>query len=462
MSLILFIGPILFFLYANYNEKGISFVDLYLLYCLYFDATFAFIGSQFVNYIYYQNLLVFSYSIYYFTHKSLKISAIYKKFFWSIVLYLLIIILIPTFNGQSMNDSIRLMSLNYASLIILPIAFHYYSNSGNILNLFRVGYVLIVSWSIIVVIYSLLKIDIYHPLGGNYLGSNTFGMGFIYFGNMAGRGAITYISFFLLLIPFILKRIKRVKYSLIFFSAGLIILVMFTSLKRFTFVVLGLGLLNYLIKSTISKKQKVKIVFGTVSILVVLYFGFDLDKIAVERYEERGGENKFSEEAVSNDLRIFEPIYVFLYLLNYEPIYVLFGSSSATEISINSDLHNESSRKIHNHYAGTLLQYGLFGLFIYLSIFVIIYKFGLKLRRKLIILKIDSDDYWIVFQNLVLIFVIEGMVGGHTHITLRGFILIFAGGILGHFVKMVNQENINERTSTNIETNEIHSYKLLR
>ena len=144
MSFLIFAGALLFFIYPNVSKKGISFVDLYILFCLYFDAMLVFTGRQIINFMYFQNFLVLVFSLFYYTNNVKIISIYHKKISFATISFLLIILLLPIIRGADINQTVRNFSMNYTSLIILPISFHYYSQVGNIQNLLRSGYFYIV------------------------------------------------------------------------------------------------------------------------------------------------------------------------------------------------------------------------------------------------------------------------------------------------------------------------------
>jgi len=443
MAFFLFIGALIFLVYSNNNSRNLSFVDIYILFCLYFDATFSFIGGQYVGYLYFQNAIIFLYSVYYFFIKVTHGGLLYRRLLGITLLFLTSMIILPLLQGISLNQAIRTMSMNYSSLIILPISYHYYATRGSIINLFRIAYIFIISWVLIVVIYSIFKIDV--TLSSEHLGSNTFGAGILYYGNMAARGAITYIAFLILLIPFIVKNVKERKMILVYMALAILILAVLLALKRFAFVAVGLGFLNYLIKSSISKRQKFGIIAAAISVLSLVLLSSGLENIIEQRYEARGGVNKYSEDAVTTDIRIYEPLYVLENLINKPIEHIFFGSDSEGTISVSSNLHYSKEREVHNQYASFMLEYGILGMLLYLNIYWVLYRRTRQLKIGLDKMNIPVEDYWIVFQNFVIIFVIEGMIGGHVHITLRGLIMVFGGGIAGYFSKLINQ-----RKATNL------------
>lgn len=441
MSYFIFVGALLFFIYPNVSKKGISFVDIFILFCLYFDAMSALGGSQRVNLSYFQHFLVLAFSLYYFSNHFNLASKFHKRILLTPILFLLITLLFPIIKGAEINQTIRDFSRSYATLIILPISFHYYSQRGDIVNLFKSGYYFIIVWSLVVIIFTILKIDTTTP-DQDRLGSVIHSGGIFYFGDMSQRGALTYIGFALLLVPLIYSRISKRKKIVALAGSGFLLAVIFIALKRFTIVAIILGIINYVSKSSLSVKLKTQLVVGVILLGVLLIFTTNIQNVVVQRYEARGGERKFGIEAITSDLRVFEPLYAFKSVSEKSFSAILFGTDFERDLDIDSERHTVHQRQIHNTYAGTILRFGLLGLLSYLSIFIVLYMITARFRKRLLKRNINVNEYWVVFQNLVLIFMAEGMVGGHIHITLRAIVLLFAGGISGYFYKLLNQNII--------------------
>lgn len=445
MSLIIFVGALLFLLYPALSKQNVSFIDYFILFCLYFDAMTVFTGGQHANFNHFQRLIVLLFSLYYLFYQVHRASKPHKYVLLSSLLFLSVVLFFPILRGGDIKSTIVTHFLsNYASIIILPIAFHYYSYKGNIINLLRSGYYFILTWTAVVIFFSLLDIDI-SPRHMGHMGSQTFGGGIFYFGDMGRRGAITYISFALLLVPLLYKFYGYRQKMFLLFGSGFFLTIMFVALKRFSFVVIILGLLNYLINSSISKKTKRGVLFGVVTIVLFVFFTTDINELMLQRYEMRGGQAQFSLEAVEGDIRIYEPLYVATYVFGGTVKEILIGKEFDRTIDIFAERHTHIDRAIHNQYAQYILLYGIVGLVIYLAIFIFLY-YGVRKMKKLA--KTHSRDaqeeYWVVFQNLVLIFLAAGMVGGHIHVTFRGLVLVFAGGIAGHFYKQIKNTSFEQ------------------
>lgn len=442
MILLLFLGALLFFIIPNQLKRNISFIDYYLLYCLYFDATTVFAGGQMVNYMYFQHFSMFIFSVIYIFRNWNGFTTPNRKVLFLVFIFFLILIFSPVIKGLSLNQSLRQFSVNYNSLIILPLAFHYYSGKGDIVNLFKTGYYFLVVWMTLVIFFTVFRIA---ESSGYLLVRTTdyvHGGGILFFGNMGVRGAITYISFAILIVPIFLRRIVKVNKSMIFIIVAFVIVVLLINLKRFSFVVIVLALFNYLLKSNVRLSTKIIWTFSLVFLTFMLFSFSPLNQIVSDRFDVRGGDRKFSIDAIEGDLRIYEPLYVFEYVFEGSFLEILMGRETSRTMDVFSELHQVEQRQIHNQYAQYLYIYGIIGFFSYLLIFLVLYYLAHKYRNILVKSKIDINEYWIVFQNYVLIFIAAGMVGGHVHVTFRGMVLLFAGAFCGHFYKLIKEHKI--------------------
>lgn len=438
MIIFLFAGAIVFFLIPLFSRGKTSFVDYFILFCLYFDATSVLAGSQQNNYSYYHYSLVLVFSLYYLLFEVQKVTNYHKKVFFATIIFLVVLLLFPIFRGADINQTVRTFSVNFASIIILPISFHYYSQKGNIYNLLHSGYYFIIFWMFVVILFTVFKIDV----TTEYMGSEQFGGGIFYFGDMSRRGALTYISFALLLVPLIYNYLNYHKKISLLIGTGFLFMIMVVALKRFAFVAVILGLLNYFLKSSLKLKIKIRIGIGLSAIIALLFLTTNLEEVIIRSYKAKGTEEKFSEEAISSDIRIYEPIYVSEYVLSGTISEILFGKEFEISMDINTVSYRFEDRKIHNQYGQYILLYGFLGLIAYLAVFIILYKITLHFKKALHRYNINVNEYWIVFQNLVLIFIIEGMVGGHVHLTFRSLVLLFSGGISGYFYKLLRSKMI--------------------
>ena len=439
MDIIIYLGALFIFLLPYFN-RNIHFVDILILFFLYFDVMMYFIQHK-PTFNYFENMMMLLFATIYLV----QIRKIKINYFAIVFVYILIILLFPFIQGDNINQSIRIFSIHFSSLIVLPIAFHHYSTRGKIDRLFNSIFWFIVIWCLFVLVATPFK------LGGE--GSERVGGTFFYFGMMGNRGGLTYISFMLLTVPLIIKYLTPIKKYILFALVLLILIIFAAVLKRFVFFVLAFGLFNYLIKSSLKLGYKLQLLAIFVIFAALLVTNRNLQNLFEERYVQRGGEREFSEEAITTDLRIYEPYYVFQEIRQRNPLNILIGSKQRAVMDIQ---HNEvmfEEREIHNEYATIALKSGIIGLIIYLSIFITLYLKTSRIRKKLNRFNIRTIDLWIVFQNILLLFVIEGMVGGHIHVTFRGSVFLLTGAISGVFYRLLilNKRLLKEKASDDQE-----------
>lgn len=438
MNYLFFLVGLSFILFPLLGKSRYSFVDNFILFCLYFDAIAVFYTPSFFMS---QGVLVLLFSAYYFVFQSNPMPKHSKRLFLITLMFLTTLLLAPLAKGEPIISSLVSFARNYASMIILPIAFHYYATKGNIFILLRNGYRFIVAWVLIVLVFTLFQIDhVYDPLASwDHMGSETFGGGIFYFGNMGRRGAITYIGFALLLVPLLYKHGNLRKRNMLVVASGFLLAIMLIALKRFTFVVVILGLANYLFKSSVSLNTKLGVSFGAVSIVVFLFLATDVFDLTLDTYERRGHET-FTFEQMQSDIRVYETLYVYNHIKGGSWMDLFFGREVERRIDIETDSDVRVGWQVHNQYAQYLLLYGFSGLVLYISLFVFLYRRVKNYKNRLIQNNININDFWIAFQNIWLIFALAGMVGGHVHVTFRGMVFLFAGGIGGYFYKLLKEE----------------------
>ena len=434
MDLFIILGALAIFLYPFFSKK-IDFLDIILIYFLYFDIMIVFIVHP-PSFIYFENLLILIYSFYSFYKRGLLINSLSLPVF----VFLILNILVPIYQGDDINQSFRIFSRIFSSIILLPLAISYYSNKNNLKKLFKSIYWFILLWCLFVIIATPFS------LGGfqsERVGGNVF-----YFGEMAMRGGVTYISFFILSIPLILKSLKKYERYILIICSLFILIIFFAVLKRIVFVIILLGAANYLFKSSIKIRFKIISTFLPLIFLIILFnisfFTNMLDIRINERlYNVSRNKDKISVNALRNDIRIFEPFYVLENLREKKYSQILFGSKERAIMDLNHYGAFYQNREIHNTYATMVMKLGIIGLFFYLLIFYKVYIYVYNLKKKLVSKNLNVGEYWILFQNLFFCFLIEGIVGGHTHTTYRGFIFLLFGAICGYFYNLNRSKDLS-------------------
>ena len=431
IDLFCFVGALVFPILPKLTNEKIEFFDIILLFYLYIDISSYFV-SQYVNYIYLMNTIVLIYSLKYLFIDNPRYFGYFKSIKNAAFMFLGAFLILPVLQGANIDKSTRFFSVTYVSIILLPIALHYYATRGDIHKLLRSGYYFILIWCLFVLYATYFKLgdEVSERVGGTIF----------HFGKIAVRGGITYIAFALMLVPLIWKVLKKREKIIMLCCVALIFATFFSALKRAVFFIVALAVINYLFNSKMGIKTKLSVTFVVFILLVLVPSGFSGEQktMFVERYEARGAENKFSYEAVEGDPRFDEPLLVWNHMVKQGADKLLIGIEGAPEISLGPVARREMTfRAIHNEYGMLLYKFGIIGLFLYVILFYSFYRRAAKLKKILFNSGINVIEYWIVFQNLIIIFLIEAIAGGHSHPTFRGLVLLYSGAIAGHLFKLV-------------------------
>lgn len=438
----IFLVLLLVLLIPGLSSKRITFVDIYLIVSLFFDSMIVFGGPMRVNFPYARALVFLVFSISYFGTKMRNLGRWDKALLYPIGSFLLITLLFPILKGASLDAVFREWIVYYYPMLILPIAFHYYSRAGDIRNLVSSAGYFMIAWVALVGMFTFLKIDSIIPSG--HLGSRSFGMSVIFFGDMARHGAISYMGMFLMVLPLAITIIRRQFRAILIVCSMVVIVILLIALKRFSLIALALGMMNYILSTKVRIRNRLGIIIVSLIFLVPLFFVDSFRSLMSDSYEYRKGSEKISLEAIEGDLRFYEPLYVVQHTVAGGLSAMVIGRQKDNIMDIESEEHSLSGRNIHNQYGQYILIYGFTGLILYLLIYFQIYRFTYKFKQYLQIRNMIDFRYWVTFQNLVIIFLLGGIPGGHGHVTYRGVVFIFAGGICGYFYKLY-QKNLSHQ-----------------
>lgn len=441
---VLLIIAILGLLMASALSRRISFVDVVIVYFLLLDALNVFVVQTYLSVIY--NLLriatVILFFVFYYLRHHKTFNKYHNKVFLISASFPIIVLISSIIGGVEFRFSLIRFLSSTSSFLVLPLALHHYSTNGSIERLLRSIFYFIFLYALSVSIFTILKIDIKHDSFATFthMGTETFGGGFFYFGNMARLGAITYSAFALLLIPLLYNRINLLKRSLLLFSTLLIVAILMTALKRFTLVAIILGLVFILFSGDMSIRMKIKVVFSVVSISVFLIYFTNITDLVKERYRMR--QSLFEIDIITDDIRFFEPIYVVDYIFKGSLIDIFFGKKTEREMDIHSSRHVFYDWKVHNQHAQYLLMYGISGLFAYFFIIYFLYKKTNRMKKLLIKNNIIINDYWFTFQSFLFVFLVAGFAGENMVTTSMVLFFYISGGISGYFLKLLREKNL--------------------
>lgn len=442
MEIVFFVLGLFFLIYPLIiKNKKETFVDYFILFCLFFDLTNVFVQQNSFRFVFSQDLIVLIYIFYYLISNYYSISKITRHVFYFTILFIIINLFFPILYGDSFKSSFINTTQIITSFSILTVAFHYYATKGNIFNLIKKAWIFIIILIIGIIFFTLFNIDSnYENSDGIIKTSVASEGGWFLFGNLDVRGAFTYISFLVLLFPlfFILKLKRKFK---IYLALSFLILLMILSLKRMAIFIVFFGIITWFFSGYFGIFVKIKMAFTSAVLVFLSFIFFDLDQKIIERINIRGGYETIGYKAIENDIRFFEFFYIYA---NSNFNQKILGSNSTNKIVISNDSNNYIEWTVHNQYAQYLLKIGLIGIVNYLLVLLYLFKYTRKYYNI-----ISSNNFhlkynyalWLTFTAILTTFIMAGFVGGLDKVTIRGVAFIFLGAIAGHFYKNVNLLN---------------------
>ena len=203
MEIIAFIIGMFFVFYpVLIKSKKETFVDYFLVFCLFFDLSNVFFDIQNLSFVFSQDLIILIYTIYYLLINFSSISKITRRVFYFSFLFIIINLFIPLLYGDSFINNFISTTQIASSFLILPIAFHHYATRGDIFNLIKKAWIFIIILMTGIIFFTLFNIDSnYENSDGIIKTTLASEGGSFHFGNLDVRGAFTYISFLVLLFP---------------------------------------------------------------------------------------------------------------------------------------------------------------------------------------------------------------------------------------------------------------------
>lgn len=438
MEIIFFIIGIFFVFFPFIiKSKKENFIDYFILFCLFFDLVNVFVQPENISFVFSQDLIVLIYTFYYFFSYYSSISKITRNVFYFTVLFIMINLFFPLLYGDSFKSSFINTTQIVTSFSILPIAFHHYATKGDIINLLKKVWTLILILIIGILFFTLFQIDSnYVTASGDLFSSVASENSLLYFGNFDIRGGFTYISFLVLLFPlFFILKIKR-KFK-IYIALSFLILLMILSFKRMAFLIVFIGIIIWFSSGYFGTSKKIKVVFTSTILVFLSIIFFELDQKIIERINIRGGYETIGYKAIENDIRFFEFFYIYA---NSNFNQKILGSNSTNKIIFSNDFNNYIDWTVHNQYAQLLLKIGLIGIISYFIVLLYLFKYTRKYYNIILLNNLNlpyNYALWLTFISLLTAFIIAGMVGGLDKVTIRGVNFIFLGAIAGHFYKNV-------------------------
>lgn len=333
--------------------------------------------------------------------------------------YVLIIALISTDVESSFINSLKIL----IPIVAILIGFHYFNTKEKIKPLAK-------SMNIAMLILVI-----------NFLVCNTFGIGEASRYEKEGEEAVflmgqltdnwNMFTYSLLTVPVILaaqpKRKKYYTYFLAIFNAMLIIL----SIKRIA--ILGL-LFGSIINASyrISVKRMISIGVGIAVVAVLSYPLYS--KALNQRFEARA--DRFEEGSMQKESRYLETFYVWNDVESFDSYTRSFFGMEAFNSAGNYADGRFGDRQLHIDYNNIVNTVGLFGLLLYLLIFVQIWRRFKKYTQHLGALDDFSTTMKSTFISMFFVQFLTSIAGQMYNISFRLILFIFLGSALGYFYQL--------------------------
>jgi len=340
-----------------------------------------------------------------------------RKTFGVIIMFLYFL-LVNSLNIHT-YESIKQSTYFFAPIFLLPVGFMFFKSLEDLNLLLKAFY-----WMMLVYLINLIFCSFFNI--GASVEEKVFQTRFFQIGDIAKMGAITYLSFLVVLVPLIRTSLKSKLSSYLLFGMTVFFLFfLILELKRMTIIIVFLGYLVYLYWSDL--KQKMKLISGiiVVALIALIALPYYEEKVSV-RFIER--ESKFRTNVTENEARYIEFIEIWHGISAFkDPVSSIFGDGLAN-YEYESDILGE--RNIHVDYTSIAKTGGLVGLGIYLYIMIASFIW-LKRYYNQVPDKNKFKSIFIMARNFVFLFFVAGFAGGHIHLTFRGIVFLFVGAVMG-------------------------------
>lgn len=226
------------------------------------------------------------------------------------------------------------------------------------------------------------------------------------------------------------------------------LMVIIISVKRGAILALGVSFLVYFVLSP-NKVKSFQIAIFTG--LAFAFFAMQYSDLIMTRIESRTSEaNEFE-----NENRFKESVYIIEEFNNASIGTLLFGDE-AFHSQVVFKKYFGRERQLHVDYNILLHGTGLFGFFIYMSIFFLIYKVGTKIKGQIrsyfkhSAIKRIREDYSLLISVIVMSLIMS-ISGGIQFVSYRGMLFIVVGVCIGQMMGVVKtQKQLHEQIEEKI------------
>jgi hypothetical protein len=250
-----------------------------------------------------------------------------------------------------------------------------------------------------------------------------------------------------LLVMFNAMNLKQLPYKpwLVLAVSVVSLLVIIISVKRGAILALGVSFIVYFILSPNKMKSfQISIITG----LAFAFFAMQYSEIIMTRIEARTSD----ANEVENENRFKESLYIIEEFNKASIGTLLFGDEAFHSQAVFKKYFGRE-RQLHVDYNILLHGTGIFGFVLYMSIFYIIYRVGLQVKKltrsyfQSSAIKRIREDYTLLISVIVMSLIMS-ISGGIQFVSYRAMLFIVLGVCIGQMMATVNsQQQLKETNS---------------
>ncbi len=253
----------------------------------------------------------------------------------------------------------------------------------------------------------------------------------LYVGNLSDNW--NNFSYAILILTFIFTNTqkKSIKYISIILASFLFIITL-ASMKRIAIIVVFVGLFIYYY---ISGLKKMNIKYLLIFFLITLGFYINFENTIIERFFVR--QDRYKISTIEEEARYMETFFVWEEILSFQnPLKSIFGLQAFNSIG-NYAGGSFGKRQLHVDYNLIVNTLGLMGLFLYLLIYLHLFKNN-HLYNKYKIKNIFNKSLIALYFTLLITSLLTSFAGQMYSITFRSIIFIYLGAVNALFAECSN------------------------
>jgi hypothetical protein len=330
-----------------------------------------------------------------------------------ILVFLVYLFILTLFSSEVRSSFLSGYIKWFIPLMMYPVGLYFFRNNERLLTLNNIY------------IYSALLVCI------NLVAAQITGYGISayveksFYTGGAGVGITNQLALILLTYPFLFRRRFKIPVYqrwFIYLIGFLSVVFIFLAMKRAAIVSLLAGALIYLYFT----QSRIRFIRYFIAIVILFYLILPFfQTILTERYNARMKQM----ENIENEARYQEFIYILKEFRNADLNQKLFGKELFNTGPSFGKKYFHTNRMIHSDMVGFFYGAGLIGILLYLAIYYLIFRDGLKYRRLLKRDPLDRELFAIYFAILFATFLISA--SGSGTIGERCLVFLYLGAVSG-------------------------------